>query len=154
MNKSAKSIIIEEYNKLINEYDQSNKNTFQFKDAIEYDTTQFEEIQVLKPEVEWDNLGITTSNITISWIANFSVGSSGIENFTIQVNGLDGSFILETYDENSGDIVDQNEISIGDFEWNFDIDSDTAVIKLGQSLYIKGAIFNFKTKNCYIFFYD
>lgn len=141
-----KNIIKEEIDKYIHEQENTNNKTFQFKQKIS--DAHFINYDDIAP----DPSGVEGSNIIVNWSATFWLDTFGIENFVPSIQNVEGNVTIAKYDEGSGDIVDQNEYNINDFEWKFDIDEANAILKMNGGFYIQAVEFDFENKLCVISF--
>lgn len=141
--KSIKSIINEEIALLSESYIHSDDN-FIFKQTItnsyfsNYDNSS-----------DYD-LDIKESNILVIWRVKFWLNNFGIENFIIEVDSIEGQYVLEQYDKVSDELVNSTAKNINEIKWNFE-NSDVALTTNG-SLYIDSLEFDFKTNTCTIKF--
>jgi len=141
--KSIKSIINEEIALLSESYIHSDDN-FIFKQTItnsyfsNYDNSS-----------DYD-LDIKESNILVKWRVKFWLNNFGIENFIIEVDSIEGQYVLEQYDKVSDELVNSIAKNINEIKWNFE-NSDVALTTNG-SLYIDSLEFDFKTNTCIVKF--
>jgi hypothetical protein len=141
--KDIKSIINEEIALLTESYIHSDDN-FIFKQTItnssfsNYDTS-----------AEYD-LDITESNILVKWRVKFWLNNFGIENLVIEIDGIEGQYLLEEYDKISDELVNSTAKNINDIKWNFE--NSDVVLTTGGSLYIDSLEFDFKTNTCTVKF--
>lgn len=140
-------IIKEELEKFINESYIMSDDNFHFKQRLtnsyfygyENFTTDFDE-------------DITGSDIIVTWRVSFWLNDFGIENMTVDVEKIEGYFMLNLYDKQTDELKQETQKSITDFEWKFDLDSDEVFLKKGGTLYISELEFNFKEKTCRVKF--
>ena len=141
--KSIKSIINEEIALLSESYIHSDDN-FIFKQSItnsyfsNYDNSS-----------DYD-LDIKESNILVKWRIKFWLNNFGIENFIIEVDSIEGQYVLEQYDKVSDELVNSTAKNINDIQWNFQ-NADVS-LNVGGSLYIDSIDFDFKTNICTVKF--
>ena len=141
--KDIKSIINEEIALLSESFIHTDDN-FIFKQVItnsyfsNYDTSK-----------DYD-LNITESNILVNWRIKFWVNNFGIENFIIEVDTIEGQYLLEEYDKISDELVNSTAKNINDIKWNF-VNSDVS-LTTGGALYISSLDFDFETNTCTVKF--
>lgn len=138
-------IIKEEVAGIINEGFVVKDNRFRFKEVL--NNSLFYSYDSFSTDYDLD---VTDSNITITWNVSFSLNEMGIENFSIEVESLEGTYNLE-YRSKQTDAVEQEiEKNINDNQWKFQID-DTA-LNLGGSMYVMDLVFDFKNNVCTVGF--
>ena len=93
---------------------------------------------------------INESNIIINWKIGFWVNNAGIENFIIQIENVQGNYIVVLRDKHTDAVSQENNKNIENEPWKFQIDN--AVLNLGGSLYVSTLSFDFQSKICMVSF--
>jgi len=138
-------IIKEEVAGIINEGYVVKDNRFRFKEVL--NNSIFHNYDSFSNDYDLD---VTDSNIAITWNVSFSLNEMGIENFSIEVESLEGTYNLE-YRSKQTDAVEQEiEKNINDNQWKYQFD-ETA-LNLGGSMYVMDLVFDFKNNLCTVGF--
>lgn len=145
--KNLKTIKIlhEEIQKFLNEAFIMNDDRFKFRQRL--NNSSFFNYSSFTTEFDTD---IVESDITVNWTVSFWLNNFGIENFIIDVDGVEGTFNLQLIDRQTDQVKQDSPKNINDFEWKYII-SDANLAK-GKSLYITELDFDFKNKTCSIKF--
>jgi len=93
---------------------------------------------------------VNQSDIIVSWTVSFWVNQTGIQNFIIDVEDVQGTFILQLYDLHTDELKQETPKNIQDFQWKFIVD-DTNLPKDG-GLTINDLTFDFEGKTCIVVF--
>jgi hypothetical protein len=140
-----KNIIFEEIKKIISEGYVMSDDRFLFKQNLK--NSYFHDYESFTSDYDVD---ITISDITITWKINFWLNQSGVENFIINVDNVDGTYILDMYDKQTDELISENQKNINEIDWKFLI-SDCQLSK-GGSLYVSELDFDFKSNVCLVKF--
>ena len=140
-----KKLIFEEIEKLINENVNFTDERLRFQQEVK--NVNYYNYETFSTEHDSD---IVESNVFVSWKVGFWLNRFGIENFIVEVDGVDGSFTIALYDKQSDELLQETQKNIKDFNWNFVID-DANLIK-GGSLYVTELNFDFKNNTCTVNF--
>jgi len=140
-------IIKEEIQKFINEGYVMTDDRFDFKQRLT--NSYFYGYQNFTTDFDEDIVG---SDIVVTWKVSFWLNQFGIENLIIDVEKIEGYFLLELYDKQTDELKQETQKNIQDFQWKFDLDSDEVCLKKGGTLYITELEFNFKDGVCRIKF--
>jgi hypothetical protein len=142
------NIIREEYINLLKEaYSFENEN-LKFHQQLVNKSTFFN-YEAFSNDFDVD---VTESNILINWRIGFWLNDAGVENFIVEVDGVDGTYKMVFKNKQSDEVEQENDKNIAEFPWKFKIDS--AVLRLGKTLYVASLSFDFKTKIGTVTFYD
>jgi hypothetical protein len=95
---------------------------------------------------EYD-VDVIESNISVTWQVSFWLNDMGIENFIIDVQKVEGVYVIELYDIHTDEMKQKTQKNISDDEWKFIVDEETTLV-LGKTLYVKDLEFDFKNKTC------
>lgn len=141
--KKIKNIINEEINTEM--YDNV------FVGELETQSVEMRNVEKLYSDLDYDHYqtNFNDNDIVIYWSFDMSTNKYGIENFYVTIKNASGSFIVEVLDDNY-DVIEEREINIGDFEWEFDVSE--LEFSSGKTLYIGYAFFDFETKKCEVGF--
>jgi len=136
-----KDIIKEEYQELLKEGYVMEHDNFKFKQKVE--NPSFFNYQAFSNDYDVD---ISESEIYMSWRIGFWLREEGIENFLIQVDGVEGTYNVKLYDKQTDEEAQNTDRDINEIKWKFNV-SEASLQKNG-GLYIQDAIFDFDTKIC------
>lgn len=140
-------LINEEIKKFLNESHIVGGDNFKFKQQVTKST--FFNYDSFTTEFDTD---ISGSNIMVYWGVSFWVNDWGFENFIIDIEKIEGQFILQMYDKQSDELKQETPKNINEFQWKFIIDEANASLIKGGTLYIKDLVFDFKNKTCTVGF--
>jgi hypothetical protein len=138
-------IIKEETQKFLNESFIMNDDKFRFQQRL--NNSVFNNYETFTSEFDTN---ITQSDIIVTWKVSFWLNQSGIENFIIDVEKVEGMFNIQMLDLHSDELKQETQKNIEEFEWKFVVDN-TELIK-GGTLYISELQFDFKNKVCMVKF--
>ena len=146
-NLKAINIINEEIQKfLINESYIVAGDNFNFKQPIKnaffYNYNGFSS--------EFD-VNITQSNISITWQVTFTLNDMGIENFNIDIEGVEGIYVVEYYDKHTDELKQRTQKNVAEDQWKYVVNEQTTLL-LGKTLYVKDLEFDFDNKLCKVNF--
>ena len=96
------------------------------------------------------DVDITESDISITWRVGFWLNDNGIENFMIDIEGVQGTYHVELYDKRTDELSQENDRDINEVNWTFQVEE--APLNKGGALYIVDVDFDFKTKVCLVDF--
>jgi len=149
--KIMNDIIKEELQNFLNErYEYINEayavkdDRFKFKQVINADFYNYE---TFSSNYDAD---ISTTPITINWSINFILNPQGVENFNVEINGVEGFYVLNFLDKQTDEVKQQTQKNITDVDWHFNI--NTIDIEYGGGLYVTDLDFDFKNKTCSVSF--
>jgi hypothetical protein len=93
---------------------------------------------------------IDTSKIIAHWSVNFLVNPEGIYKFNVEVERVEGQFILRLYDKHTDELMQETPKNIADTKWRFQIDE--VAVEQGGFLFVRDLEFDFKTNICDVVF--
>jgi len=137
-------IIQEEVQKFLNEGYAVKDDKFKFQQVINAD---FYNYDTFTSEFDAD---IATTPITITWRLNFILNQQGVENFGVEVEAVDGFYMLNFLDKQTNEIRQQAQKNIADIEWHYDVVIDK--MEYGEGLFVIDLDFDFKNKTCRVSF--
>ena len=141
------NIVHEEYVKLLKEaYSFENKN-FQFRQEIK--NSSFYNFGGFSNDFDTN---ILESDIFVNWHVAFWLNETGVENFIVEADSVEGTYKITYENKHSGEVEQENDKDITEFPWKFKITE--ANLHLGKTLYIRSLAFDFKSKICTITFFD
>jgi len=140
MNK-IHSIIKEEAQKLLNENYVMEHDNFKFKQKVK--TISFNNSDSFLKD---SNIDTNKSNITINWRVIFWLNESGIENFIIAIDNVEGTYHINQKNNK------QTDNNIAEIKWKFE--TNDVNLKTGNTLYVNSLDFDFNTKVCLVTFDD
>jgi len=97
-----------------------------------------------------NDLDIKESNVTVKWGIKFWLNGYGIENFIIEIDNIEGQYILEEYDKQSDELINKTAKNINEIKWNFE--NGDVILTSGGSLYVSSLQFNFENNTCTVGF--
>lgn len=140
-----RNIINEEIQKFLNESRSYEGDEFKFRTKI--NNASFYGYEGFSSDYD---IEIYESNINISWHLGFWLNDMGVENLSIHVDSVDGTFTLEMRDKHSDEVVQETLKNINETKWIFEIENGS--INKGHSLYPQSISFDFKSKKCEVDF--
>jgi len=141
------NIIREEYVKLLKEAFVLQDDNFKFHQEIK--SSSFYNFETFSNDFDID---ISESDIFISWRVGFWLNDFGIENFFIDIDGVNGTYKMTLLNKQSDEVEQENDKNIAEFPWKFKVMD--ATLHLGKTLYVDTLDFDFKTKICTVTFFD
>ena len=138
-------IINEEIKNYLNEGYVMADDRFQFNERLTNST--FFNYSSFTSEFDAD---ITQSDIVVTWKVSFWLNQMGVENLIIDVEKVEGTYILQLFDKQSDELKQETPKNIQDTKWKFIIDE--ATLTKGGSLYISELMFDFKNNVCKVIF--
>lgn len=142
--KTIKSLITEEI-ALLSESFIMNDDNFKFKQTVT--NSIFNNYDKLSND---NDLNIIQSSININWNIKFWLNDFGIENLIIEIDNLDGYYILEERDKVSDELINNINKNINEIKWNFEYSEVS--LSIGGSLYIRSLSFDFQNNTCTVSF--
>jgi hypothetical protein len=139
------NIINEEVKKFINEARIFESGDLKFRSKVE--KPRFYNYEGFSNDYDID---IPEAEIYITWHIGFWLNESGIENFIIYIDGIDGNYKVNMYDKHTDKLTQESSKEINEVNWNYKI--DTADLEYKGTLYLESADFDFKTKECLVDF--
>jgi hypothetical protein len=94
--------------------------------------------------------GIERSKITVYWGVNFLVNPEGIYKFNIEVERVEGQYLLQMFDKQTDEMMQETPKNIADNKWRFQIDE--VAIEQGGFLFVRELTFDFKNNICEVTF--
>ena len=138
-------IIKEEFQKILNEGYVFENDNLNFRQVIQ--NSSFYNYQNFSNDYDVD---ISESNIIVDWRIGFWLNDSGVENFIIQADRVEGTYKVVLLDKQSDEVAQENDKNIAEIPWKFEIND--VVLQKGGSLYISNLEFNFADKICSVTF--
>lgn len=93
---------------------------------------------------------IATTPITVNWSIKLWVNKTGVASFGVEIDSVEGFYVLNLLDKQSDQVVQNSQKNIADVKWHFDINN--IEIELGESLYVTTLDFDFKNQACAVSF--
>lgn len=134
-------IIKEEIQGLLNEAYVMSDDRFHFNERLTNST--FYNYESFTTEFDSD---IIQSDIVVTWKVSFWLNQMGIENLIIDIEKVEGTYILQLFDKHTDERKQETQKNIQEVDWKFVIE-EANLIK-GGSLYISELEFDFKTNTC------
>ena len=145
MENSLKTLIKEVLTSFLNEAYVFTNDNFSFRQQL--NNSKFYNYQSFSTDFDTE---ITESNIIMNWKVSFWLNDSGIENFIIDPEKVEGTFNIQFYDKHTDEMKQETEKRIDEYEWKF-IVNEANLIK-GGSLYVSDLDFNFENNTCTVNF--
>lgn len=136
MDKTFKPTLNEEY---------VNDDRFTFKQRL--NNSYFTNYDSFTTEYDSE---ISESDIIVTWKAALSLGESGIDNFIVSVDSIDGTYTMKLFDKQSDELMQENIKDIKEIGWKFMMND--ATLPVGGSLYITDLDFDMGNKTCTVNF--
>ena len=92
------------------------------------------------------DIDLTSSNIVITWSVSFALNQMGLEDFSVEIEEVKGTYLLEYLNKQTDAVEQEIEKNIGDNQWKFQIEDGN--LEIGGAMYIRGLNFDFKTNIC------
>lgn len=144
-NINIDSLINEEISTFLNESISMEHDNFRFRQELNNAT--FDNYEGFSNDFD---MAIEKSNIIINWHIIFWLNDSGVENFIVVGDSVEGTYTLN-YHNKQTDAVDQtNDKDISEIEWKFT--TNKPVLELNGGLYVQQLHFDFKTNTCTLLF--
>jgi hypothetical protein len=142
------NLIHEEYLKLLKEAYSFENDNLKFRQELKNRSTFFN-YEAFSNDFDVD---VSESDIFINWRIGFWLNDAGVENFIVEVDGVDGIYKMTLKNKQSDEVEQDTDKNIAEFPWKFKVVS--AVLRLGKTLYVDSLQFDFKTKICNVTFYE
>jgi hypothetical protein len=144
---NVSNIIKEEVQRFLNESYAFESDDFKFRQQIT--DSSFFNYDGFSTDFDSD---ILESNIIVNWSVGFWLNQSGIENYYIDVESVEGTYTLQLLNKQTDEVEQETEKNIAEVEWKFVIED--ATLYLRKTLYVSTLEFDFKTNTCRVVFYD
>ncbi len=141
------NIIREEIDNFLNESFVLQDDNFKFRQEIK--NSSFYNFESFSNDFD---VNVNESDIFISWHIGFWLNDFGVENFFVEIDGVDGTYKVVLLNKQSDEVEQENDKNIAEFPWKFKVTE--ANLRLGKTLYIDTLDFDFKTKICTVTFFD
>lgn len=96
------------------------------------------------------DVAINEAQISVTWRVGFWLNDNGIENYSIDVQEVQGVYKVELRDKQSDELEQDNNRDIAEVPWKFNV--IPAPLEKGGALYITSVDFDFETKICTVSF--
>ena len=93
---------------------------------------------------------VNPSKITVHWGVNFLVNPEGIHRFSVEVESVEGAFILLMYDKHTDELMQETPKNIAETKWQFQVNE--VLVEQEGFVYIRELDFDFKTNICEVIF--
>jgi len=141
------NIIREEYVRLLKEAYSMEHENFKFRQEIK--NSSFYNFESFSNDFDVD---VNESDLFINWHIGFWLNDFGVENFFVEIDGVDGTYKVVLLNKQSDEVEQENDKNIAEFPWKFKVTE--ANLRLGKTLYVDTLDFDFKTKICTVTFFD
>lgn len=143
---NIKGLIKEEIINLINETYTLHDNRLRFKQKLSNAT--FENNASISNDFDTK---IIEHELNIGWSITLKLDQMGVENFIVEIDGVEGNIKVEMRDKQSDKVMREDVKDINDYNWKFVIDNDV-ILKRENELYIDSASFDFNETICHVLF--
>jgi hypothetical protein len=141
------NIIREEIGNFLNESFVLQDDNFKFRQEIK--NSSFYNFESFSNDFDVD---VNESDLFINWHIGFWLNDFGVENFFVEIDGVDGTYKVVLLNKQSDEVEQENDKNIAEFPWKFKVTE--ANLRLGKTLYVDTLDFDFKTKICTVTFFD
>jgi hypothetical protein len=93
---------------------------------------------------------VDRSKIRVYWSVNFLVNPEGIYKFNVEVERVEGQYILKMFDKHTDEQMQETPKNIADTKWRFQIDE--VAIEQAGFLFVRELEFDFKNNLCIVTF--
>jgi hypothetical protein len=93
---------------------------------------------------------IGAAKIIVHWRPVFWINQSGIHKFSIDIDGVEGIYVLNLHDKQSDELMQQTQKNIAETPWKFQVVEVN--LQLGGNLYVMEVEFDFKNNLCTVTF--
>jgi hypothetical protein len=93
---------------------------------------------------------INPSKITVFWGISFLVNPEGIFKFNIDIERVEGQYLLQMLDKQTDELMQETPKNIADVKWRFPVEE--AILERGGFLFVRELHFNFKHNMCDVVF--
>jgi hypothetical protein len=91
-----------------------------------------------------------TAKITVHWNVNFLVNPEGIYKFNVEVESVEGQYLLQMFDKHTDELMQETPKNIAEIKWRFQVDE--VMVEQGGFLFVRELIFDFKNNLCEVVF--
>ena len=142
-------MIEQEIKNLLKEGYVMNHENFQFRQNVDNTNVNLYNYESFSGDYD---VNITDSNVFVKWNIKFWLNESGVENFIVEVTGVEGMYHIEMYDKQSDKMVQETEKDINEVKspWKFLVAE--ATLTKGGSLYVNDLMFDFAKGECQVTF--
>lgn len=145
---NVNDIIQDEVKKVLTEGVVGGDENFTFVQPIDPSRIALNNFQYFTDDFD---VTLIDATIAITWKVGFWVNQNGIENFMLDVVGVEGMFTMELRDKQSDEVVRNEQKNINDVEWKFVVNRDVP-LTIGGSFYADGLDFDFNNNVCTVKF--
>lgn len=139
------NLINEEVSHFLNESISMEHENFRFKQEL--NNSRFINYEGFSNDFD---LNVEKSNILINWHIIFWLNDSGVENFIVVGDSVEGTYTLNYYNKQTDAIDQTNDKDISEIQWKFT--TNKPVLELNGGLYVQELNFDFKTNICTLLF--
>lgn len=141
-----RNIINQEISNLLNETYTLTDNRLKFKQKLN--------------NVEFNNNASITNDfdtnipeylLNIGWSVSLKINEMGIEEFIVEITGVEGNLKLEMRDKQSDELMREDVKDINEYNWKFKIEDDV-ILEKGGSLFVTSTVFDFIDETCTVKF--
>lgn len=93
---------------------------------------------------------IDTVKITAYWNVNFLVNPEGISKLNVEVERVEGQYILQMFDKHTDELMQETPKNIAETKWRFEVAD--VMVEQGGFLYVRELHFDFKNNICEVVF--
>lgn len=93
---------------------------------------------------------INPGKITVFWGVSFLANPEGIYKFNVEVERVEGQYILQMLDKHTDELMQETPKNIAETKWRFQVNE--AIMELGGFLFVRELHFDFKTNICEVVF--
>jgi hypothetical protein len=90
------------------------------------------------------------AKITVFWGVSFMVNPEGISTFNVEVEKVEGQYMLQMFDKHTDEMMQETPKNIAETKWQFKVDE--VMIEQGGFLFVRELHFDFKNNLCEVVF--
>jgi hypothetical protein len=148
---SIKSIIKEELTDMVRETaTQAPASTLVKDDRLRFTQMVNADFNNYEPFTTDFDAGIDRAKITIHWGVSFLVNPEGIFKFIIEVESVEGQYLMQFFDKHTDELKQETPKNIAETQWRFQVDE--VAIENGGFLFVRELSFDFKNNLCEVTF--
>jgi hypothetical protein len=93
---------------------------------------------------------IDRAKIVVHWGVSFLVNPEGIFKFNVDVESVEGQYIVKMFDKHTDELMQETPKNISEIKWRFQVDE--VAIENGGFLFVRELSFDFKNNLCEVIF--
>lgn len=148
---SIKSIIKEELTDMVRETaTQAPASTLVKDDRLRFASSVNANLYNYEPFTGDFDSSIDRTKIIVHWGVSFLVNPEGIFKFNVDVESVEGQYIVKMFDKHTDELMNETPKNIAEVKWRFQVDE--VAIENGGFLFVRELSFDFKNNLCEVIF--